>query len=129
LTLTDTQKNEFFNEETATFGDRLEAARLAKGLSVKGLADKVGVKKKVIQKWENDLGAPRANRIQMLAGMLNVSMIWLISGESNGTHHVVENYDRPEGINDTLGEIAMLKDTFSRSLKRLTELEARLRDL
>ncbi|MFK5997050.1 MAG: helix-turn-helix transcriptional regulator [Rhodobacterales bacterium] len=129
MTLTNTEKNEFFNENSATFGDRLEAARLTKGLTLQGLAEKVGVKKKTIQRWENDLSAPRANRIQMLAGMLNVSMIWLINGESNGTHNVVENYDRPEGINDALGEIAMLKDILSRSLKRLTELEKRLRDI
>lgn len=129
MTLTDTEKNEFFNENAATFGDRLEAARLAKGLTVKGLADKVGVNNKTIQRWEDNLSAPRANRIQMLAGMLNVSMIWLINGESNGTQNVVENYDRPEGINDALGEISMLKDTLSRSLKRLSELEKRLREI
>jgi len=129
LTLTNTEKDQFFNENAATFGDRLEAARLAKGLTLQGLANKVGVKKKTIQRWESDLSIPRANRIQMLAGMLNVSIIWLINGESNGTHNVVENYNRPEGINDALGEIAMLKDVLSRSLKRLTELEKRLSDI
>jgi len=129
LTLSETEKNEFFNNDAATFGDRLEASRLAKGLTLKGLADKVGVKKKTVQGWENDLSAPRANRIQMLSGLLNVSMVWLINGETNGTYNVVENYDRSEGINDALGEIAMLKDTLSRSLKRLTQLESRLREL
>jgi len=82
-----------------------------------------------VQEWEDDLSAPRSNRIQMLSGMLNVSMIWLISGESNGTHNVVENYDRSEGINDALGEIVLLKDNLSRSLKRLNQLEKRLREL
>lgn len=129
MTLSETEKNKFFNEGTATFGDRLEAARLAKGLTLKGLADKVGVKKKTVQEWEDDLSAPRSNRIQMLSGMLNVSMIWLINGESNGTHNVVENYDRSEGINDALGEIVLLKDNLLRSLKRLDQLEERLREL
>ncbi len=80
---------------------------------MKGLADKVGVKKKIVQEWEDDLSTPRSNRIQMLSCMLNVSMIWLINGESNGTYNVVVNYDRSEGINDAQREIALLKDNLS----------------
>lgn len=82
-----------------------------------------------MQEWEDDLNAPRPNRIQMLSGMLNVMMIWLINGERNGTHNVVENYDRSEGINHAQGEIALLKGNLSRSLKRLNQMEKRLREL
>jgi len=120
-------KNDHFNDTVATFGDRLEAARAAKGLTVEGLAEKIGVDPRTVEEWESDADAPRANRIQMLAGLLNVSIVWLISGEGNGTSHVADSYERPSGVNDALGEISQLKATLSGALEKLEKLEERLR--
>ena len=53
------QDDGWFSEETATFGDRLAAAREAAGLSQSGLAGKLGVKRNVIAGWEDDLKEPR----------------------------------------------------------------------
>jgi transcriptional regulator with XRE-family HTH domain len=117
-----------FSENVATFGERLAAARETKGLSVDGLAEKIGVETSKVQLWESNDDAPRANRIQMLAGMLNVSIIWLISGESNGTSHVADTFERPTGINDALGEISQLKVTLSGALEKLEQLEQRLQE-
>jgi transcriptional regulator with XRE-family HTH domain len=127
VTPTDLQQDSYFDDAVATFGDRLEAAREAKGLTVEGLAAKLGVKAKTIEKWENDVDAPRANRIQMLAGLLNVSIVWLISGESNGSRGVEDSFDRPTGVNDALGELSQLKSTLSSALTRLESLEERLK--
>ena len=118
-----------FNEAVATFGDRLAAAREAKGLTVEGLAEKLGVDVETIGIWENDADVPRGNRMQMLAGMLNVSIVWLITGESIGTTTVAETYNRPAGVNDALGEIAQLKETLTGVLDRLDRLEIRLQDI
>ena len=115
-----------FNENTATFGNRLNAAREAKGLTINSLAEKIGTDTATIETWIDDTDAPRANQIQMLAGMLNVSIIWLISGEDNGTSHIADSYERPTGINDALGEIAQLKATLSGALDKLDALEKRL---
>lgn len=123
------EKNDYFNDFAATLGDRLEAAREAKGLSVEGLADMLGVEAGKVTDWENDADAPRANRIQMLAGLLNVSIVWLISGESNGTSNVANAFDRPNGVNDALGEISQLKRTLSGALENLEKLERRLREI
>jgi len=120
-------KNDHFNDTVATLGDRLEAAREAKGLTVEGLAEKIGVDPRAVEEWESDADAPRANRIQMLAGLLNVSIVWLISGEGNGTSHVADSYERPSGVNDALGEISQLKATLSGALEKLEKLEERLR--
>lgn len=49
-----------FNEAVATFGDRLAAAREAKGLTVEGLAEKLGVDLETVGIWENDADVPRA---------------------------------------------------------------------
>jgi transcriptional regulator with XRE-family HTH domain len=116
-----------FEENAATFGGRLQAARMAKGLTQAGLGEKLGVDLSAIAAWENDDREPRANRIQMLAGMLNVSIIWLITGESNGTDNVEQTHDRPAGINDALGEISQLKETLAGALEKLENLEQRLR--
>jgi transcriptional regulator with XRE-family HTH domain len=120
------QENDPFSENVATFGERLAAAREAKGLNVAGLAEKIGVEVETIPAWESDTDAPRANQIQMLAGMLNVSIIWLISGEDNGTSNIADTYERPTGINDALGEISQLKATLTGALKKLEALEDRL---
>ena len=70
----------YFTDEIATFGDRLAAAREAVGFSQDDLAARLGVLGKTIRKWEEDRAEPRANKLQMLAGVLNVSMPWLLSG-------------------------------------------------
>jgi len=129
LSASNIDHSDYFTEPVATFGDRLEAAREAKGLTRESMAEKLGVREKTIKNWENDGAMPRGNRIQMLAGMLNVSMVWLISGESNGTNNVAETHLRPTGVNDALGEIAQLKTILSGAFDKLTELEARLQDV
>ena len=126
---TSLEKNDHFNETVATFGDRLVAAREAKGLTVEGMAEKLGVDISRVEAWESDADEPRGNLIQMLAGMLNVSLVWLISGESNGTTDVAETYDRPEGVNDALGEISQLKETLAGVLDKLEKLEHRLKEI
>lgn len=123
------EETDYFNEAVATFGDRLEAAREAKGLTLNSLAEKLGVEAARVEAWENDVYAPRANRIQLLAGLLNVSIIWLISGESNGTTQVAETHGRPAGVNDALGEISQLKTILSGALGKLEELEQRLQKI
>lgn len=127
MSTTSLEQDDYFNETVATFGDRLEAARTAKGLTVESLAEKLGVDANTVEAWENDADAPRANRVQMLAGLLNVSIVWLISGESNGTSHVADTHERPTAINDALGEISQLKATLSGALEKLEQLESRLR--
>lgn len=63
-----------------TMGGRLSRARDAAGLSVAQLARRLGVKSSTIQAWESDRSQPRANRLAMLAGVLNVSLSWILHG-------------------------------------------------
>ena len=113
----------------ATFGGRLQTARNAKGLTTTRFGEKMGVESAEIDIWENDEDMPRANRVQMLAGLLNVSIIWLITGESNGTTNVAESHERTTIINDTLGEIAQLKATLLDAHDKLESLEQRLQEV
>lgn len=67
-----------------TMGGRLSRARDATGLSTTQLARRLGVKASTIQAWESDRSQPRANRLATLAGILNVSLSWLLHGVGTG---------------------------------------------
>ena len=66
--------------DTDTLGGRLSRARDATGLSPAQLARRLGVQSSTIQAWESDRSQPRANRLSMLAGVLGVSLSWLLHG-------------------------------------------------
>ena len=74
----------WYAADVATFGDRLAGAREAAGLTQEDLAQRLGVRLTTLQNWEEDLAEPRGNRLQMLAGMLNVSLSWLLTAEGHG---------------------------------------------
>ncbi len=69
-----------FLMEKILFGERLKNAREASSMSQKTMANRIGVKPATVEKWENGEMDPRANRLQMLASMLNVPLLWLIAG-------------------------------------------------
>ncbi|ABD55570.1 helix-turn-helix domain-containing protein [Jannaschia sp. CCS1] len=74
----------WFDAETTTFGDRVTGAREAAGLSQPELAKRLGVRVKTIRAWEQDQSEPRANKLGTLAGILGVSMMWLLAGQGEG---------------------------------------------
>ncbi|PRX37794.1 Helix-turn-helix [Meinhardsimonia xiamenensis] len=119
---------DWYSNDIATFGDRLAAAREAAGLTQAELARRLGVKLKTLQRWENDLAEPRANKLQMLAGLLNVSIIWLLTGEGEGvTPPGDDSAAMPEDLPDLLAEIRSLRAELSRTAERLGRAEKRLR--
>ena len=67
-----------------TMGGRMLRARDAAGLSIADVAARLGVRKTTVQAWENDRSQPRANKMQMIAGLLNVSLSWLLHGVGTG---------------------------------------------
>ena len=79
-----TDEIDWYGPEAATFGDRVAAAREQTGMTQAMLAKRLGVRLATLRGWEEDLSEPRANRLSMLAGLLNVSMMWLIDGEGEG---------------------------------------------
>lgn len=74
----------WYDSDVATFGDRLAAGREAAGMSQSAMAKRLGVKVSTLRNWEDDLAEPRANRLSMMAGLLGVSMRWLITGDGQG---------------------------------------------
>ncbi|WP_108815217.1 helix-turn-helix domain-containing protein [Loktanella sp. Alg231-35] len=118
---------DWFSAETATFGDRLAGAREAAGLDQKGLASKLGVKQAVIVSWENDLKEPRANRLQMVSGILGVSMSWLLTGAGEGPEAPEDLGGVGLDVLDLLAELRGLRSEVAQSGEKLARLEKRLR--
>lgn len=127
--MTDTANADWFSEDRATFGDRLAAARETAGLSQKGLAKRLGVKAKTIAAWENDTSEPRANRLQMVAGLLNVSLMWLLTGEGEGVDPPGTEAPLSQDARSALLELRELRGDIDDAAKRLARLEKHLRKL
>lgn len=117
----------WFSEDAATFGDRLAGAREAAGLTQKTLAEKIGVKTTVIVSWENDLKEPRANRLQMLSGILGVSLSWLLTGEGEGPEGPEDEATLPLNVTDLLAEMRVLRTEIKQKGDKLGRLEKQLR--
>lgn len=123
----DAPKDEWFSDKAATFGDRLAGAREAAGLSQAELARRLGVRLRTAEGWEADTIEPRANRLQMLAGLLNVSIRWLLTGEGDG----IPGPDAGEAVApeaaQLIAELRSLRGEMLRNAERLGRFEKRLR--
>lgn len=113
---------QWFDPDATTFGDRLTGAREGAGLSVEDLARRLGVKPKTVRAWEEDRSEPRANRISMLAGITNVSLVWLMSGSGRGPSLSGEGPDP-----DLLRDVERLRRDAVLIVDRLRALEEKLR--
>jgi len=123
----DHDSNEYFSEETATFGDRVAAARRAAGLKQEQLSAKLGIKFKTLTNWEEDISEPRANKLQMLAGVLNVSIIWLLTGEGEGVQDPwIEGLDSAPDNAEIIAEMRAVRGEYNTLGQRLARLEKRL---
>ncbi|MEF3047222.1 helix-turn-helix domain-containing protein [Pseudotabrizicola sp. L79] len=106
------ETDDWYSGDVATFGDRLAGAREAAGLTQDQLAKRLGVRVTSIRAWEDDSSEPRANRLQMMAGMLNVSLRWLLTGEGDGL--------------DAPATAGLLSDDAQTALKDLGRMRAQL---
>lgn len=79
-----------------------------------------------LQRWEDDAADPRANRLQMLAGMLGVSLMWLLTGAGEGLDGPPESRAEAGCDRDTLREIRAIRDVLQDLDARLGRLERRL---
>ncbi len=109
-----------------TMGSRIEQARRELGFSSRQLATRLGVKPATIENWESDRSEPRSNKLLTLAGILNVSVLWLLQGEQgsgapraqslNETTSIAQKLDRALALQQ---EIAALLIDASADIARL----------
>ena len=119
-----------YSEGAATVGDRLALARESQNLTQEQLAKRLGLRVQTIRNWEFDRSAPRANRLQMIAGFLNVSMIWLLTGEGEGGPAPCGAGEPISAeLSALLGEIRDIRLSNVKANDRLAKLERRLRKM
>ena len=118
---------DWYGPDKAIFGDRLVAAREKSNLSQQDLAKRLGVKNSTIKSWENDNSEPRANRLSMLAGLLNVSITWLISAEGSCVEEPEKSYETPDYLQESLKELMALKVDLLKNVDRINIIEKKLR--
>lgn len=116
---------EDYTDATSTFGDRLGLAREAMGVSQGELAERLGVRLQTLRNWEEDRAEPRANRLQMLAGLLNAPMIWLMSGQGEGP--VAARAPEHGAAAACLAELRRLRADQALIVARMARLEKHLR--
>lgn len=122
-------KGGWYSEEAATFGDRLAGAREAAGMTQEQLARRLGVKHKTVLGWEDDLREPRANKLQMMAGMLNVSIMWLLTGRGEGLEGPVEAEALDPSAEKLLADLRNARSDARALADRIGVLEKRLRKM
>lgn len=124
------QETDWFGPDAATFGDRVAGAREAAGMTQAQLARRLGIKKPTLVGWENDLSEPRANKLSMMAGLLNVSIVWLLTGEGDGAadpdgdaaHHAHD-------VNGVLAELREIRAQMRATSERAARVEKKLRQM
>jgi len=124
--MTDIVELNWFSNEAATFGDRVSAAREAQSLTHKALSQKLGIASRTLDAWEHDMSEPRANKLQMLSGVLNVSIPWLLTGEGDGVADATP-VSGDANISDVMAEMRVLRTQISQAADRMGVLEKRLK--
>ena len=120
---------------TMTISDRLTEAREAAGLTIAETARRAAVAERTLKAWEAGKSTPRPNKLQMLAGVLSVPMLWLLSGDSEyevGTSHV-SRIDELDGkvrrLEELQREIVLLTGEISDQISHIRRNEAELEKL
>jgi transcriptional regulator with XRE-family HTH domain len=123
----DVTDDSWYSDHIATFGDRLAAAREAQGMTQEEFANRLGVRRRTVREWEDDVREPRANRLQMIAGMFGVSIMWLLTGEGPGV--AAPDADTPADLPRLLGDLRGLHRDADRMRGRIAAIEARVERL
>lgn len=122
------QNTDWYGPDAATFGDRVAGAREAANMNQAELARRLGIKKATLIGWEDDITEPRANRLSMLAGLLNVSIKWLLTGEGEGPA-APDDLTVGEDFAGVLAELREIRAVMRTNAERAARVEKKLRQL
>lgn len=103
-----------------TLGGRICAAREILGLSTAQLARRLGVKTATMSGWELDRAEPRSNKLVMLAGILNVSPSWLLTGVGDSPSDEISN-NEIEALQDHLVQLRTQALSIADQINRIVE--------
>ena len=95
-----------------TLGQNIQAARKAKGLSQETLAEKIGVSRQALGKWENDTALPGLDNLQALAAELGTGVDALLGAQA-------ESPAAPAVTLDALRDLLSARDAEEKRRRRL----------
>lgn len=72
------------DDADADVGSRIEQAREIAGMDRTTFGAQVGVRPETISVWESGERLPRSNKLVSIAGILGVSLSWLMIGHGQG---------------------------------------------
>ncbi len=111
------------DDDERQIGRRLAEARDAAGLSRRELADHLGVKESTIAKWESGERSPRGQRVSKLAGILGVSLSWILVGRG------IEPHAAGDEITQIRAELRQARDRLDDVVSELAVIDKRLAEL
>jgi transcriptional regulator with XRE-family HTH domain len=63
-----------------TIADRIQSLRKSKGMSQEELADKVGVSRQAVSKWESEQATPDLDKVVIMSDIFEVTTDYLLKG-------------------------------------------------
>ena len=105
-----------------TFGEKLQALRQRAGMSQDALAERLGVSRQAVSRWERDETMPETDKVVPLADLFGVTTDYLLRTRSGGDTAPEGGQTPPEGrdgsgsgsprpAEDTLSRLAYLAKT------------------
>ena len=79
-----------------TIGNRIISLRKTQQFSQEEIADKIGVSRQSVSKWETDVCAPDAYNLIALAQVLNTSVEYIVTGKTSMEEKVQTNKESAE---------------------------------
>jgi transcriptional regulator with XRE-family HTH domain len=70
-----------------TFGEKLKGIRKEAGMSQELLAEKLGVSRQAVTKWETDKGIPDIENVIVISNLFGISLDELLSDEKESSNH------------------------------------------
>ncbi|MBT5263287.1 MAG: helix-turn-helix domain-containing protein [Rhodospirillaceae bacterium] len=111
-----------------TIGARIVQAREQTDLTTAQLARRLGVQSKTMAAWENGNSEPRSNRLVNLAGVLNVSALWLLTGQTGQPAHMDPDQELNQirvQVEDVQAQLVRLSETMGTLVQRISDFENR----
>ncbi|MGS1096203.1 helix-turn-helix domain-containing protein [Aquamicrobium terrae] len=102
-----------------TFGGRFSRALDACDLDARGFARRIGVRTATVRAWETDRTMPNFHRLTKIAGLLGVSIAWLLHGVGQGPNESGAEAESPEHVGEQLAKLKLLHAETGQLISRL----------
>ena len=110
----------FFNDnQDTTLGGRVFQAREAANMTVAQVINRLGVRKATYMAWEADRSEPRANKLVALAGILNISPTYLLSGLGRATQQPPKHQQTIDALRLEIEQLEQTLKTANKMLSRI----------